>query len=253
MSWRIVLPLSAFLATAGGAFSLSGSPVLEAGGRISISLGDGAVETLVVTAKGDGPPPALLVGLHGYGMEAAQIATLVDIEPSFDHVYLAPEGFHRLEDGSRAWFPIGFDGREPVVNRDDFERFADRLDRYVEAAAARVGARTVYLIGYSQGGAAAINLAATRPGLADAFVGLAGSVLPSVLGSASTVSSRLFVGHGTRDPVVPHALIIDGVERLRQRGVDVTFREYDIPHVVGAAERRDVAAWLDQVHAVRRR
>ena len=258
MTRRLLWLLSVLLALAGGAFFVaraepaagerSASSDLATDQRLSIELADGVVKTIVVRAQLESDSkPALLIGLHGYGMDASQITTLVDIKPSFDHVYLAPDGFHQLEDGSRAWFPIGADADGGVVvHGQAVEAFAERFERYVRLAVELVDAERIYIIGYSQGGAAALTLAATRPDLADGFVALAGSVLPTVKPERES-EARLFVGHGTLDAFVETEKMRVDIERLRRLGLDVTYGEYDIPHVVSAAQRRDVTAWLEQL------
>lgn len=243
----LLLSLSALLVSAGGALSASSFlGEVEAGQRITMVLEDGAVETLVVRNTTSKPSKhTLLIGLHGFGMDASQIATLVHVDPAFEHLYLAPEGFHQLDDGSRAWFPIEPDGQGGIAFEPEaLQTFMERFERYVDAAVQLFKPERVVLIGYSQGGAAAITLALERPQLADAFVGLAGSVLPG-LPSRGRATSRLFIGHGTLDAFVPTAEMRSQVQRLHGAGLDLTYKEYDIPHVVSAAQRRDVTAWLE--------
>ncbi len=230
---------------------------LPTGTTFTLATRSGAVETRVVRARENGAArPILLIGLHGYGMEASQVATLVHVDPAFGHSYLAPQGFELLPDGSRAWFPIAIEGDAVVIAPAGLARFLDRFEDFVAAARAHAGAAVdqTYIIGYSQGGAAAIALAALRPTMAAGFVSLAGSVLDHVIegaGAVGGVCPRLFIGHGTRDSLVPTAIMRDRVDRLRQRGLALTYREYAIPHVVSEAERRDVAKWLEDANRCR--
>ncbi|MEM9292888.1 MAG: dienelactone hydrolase family protein [Acidobacteriota bacterium] len=254
-----LLALVAHLASAGCALSASEPPpqprLPAAGEHIEVQTSFGVVPTLVVrnlaaeTAETT-TPPALLIGLHGYGMDESQIATLVDIQPDFDHVYLAPRGFHQLPDGSHAWFPIAADGTEITVDPGDWQAFVDRFADYLQSVIDQIGAdpESVIVIGYSQGGAAAITLAASRPDLASAYIGFAGSLLevagPFDAELHQRSSTRLFIGHGTLDPLIDNGAMEQHVEELRDLGLDLTYREYRVPHVVSAAQRRDVVDWL---------
>ncbi|MEM1181788.1 MAG: alpha/beta fold hydrolase [Acidobacteriota bacterium] len=252
---RFVLSLSALLATAWGAFFAQATEAVEPGQRLQVSADGEPVEALVVGLRaprhGSQVGTALMIGLHGYGMEASQISTLVQLEPSFDYVYIAPEGFHRLEDGSRAWFPIGWDGERITLDPADVDAFTRRFAAFVAAAGERFGADRVYVIGYSQGGAAALHLATERPDLAAAYAAFAGAVLlESTLDrepDPKRLESRLFIGHGTFDPLVSTEQMRIDVERLQKLGLDIDYREYPVPHVVGADQRRDVTEWLEQL------
>lgn len=257
-----LVALTAHLASAGCAFSapvFSSRPALPAAAEhLEIDTPSGTVPTLVVRKRGDaGAAPALLLGLHGYGMDESQIATLVDVEPDFDHVYLAPRGFHELADGSRAWFPIEAADGTVSVDPGDWRAFVTRFADFVEAAAECSGADPdrVYVIGYSQGGAAAISLAAARPDLAAAYLGFAGALLDAAGFFAAErhelAASQLFIGHGTLDAFVSSNEMRAQVDRLRALGLELTYREYPVPHVVSAAQRRDAEAWLERVHASR--
>lgn len=243
-----ILTVAAYLTSVGCA--VFGAPPGSTPDTIAIELAAGSVETFIV-GTAEQAKPALLIGLHGYGMDASQIATLVDIQPSFDHVYLAPQGFHELDDGTRAWFPIELSDGEIIIDPAAIETFLDRFEAYVDAALEVTGAdpERVAIIGYSQGGAGAITLAATRPNVARVFVGLAGSVLDDATLHALTYDDArdtpLFIGHGTLDVLVDLDTMRTDVDRLRQRGLDLTYREYAVPHVVSAAQRRDVTAWLE--------
>ena len=60
--------------------------------------------------------PALIIGLHGYGINEKQMATLVPLTLQAPHVYVAPRGDYDLGDGSYGWFPRGC-GRWQAVLR----------------------------------------------------------------------------------------------------------------------------------------
>lgn len=208
---------------------------------------------LIRDARVGGTRPALIVALHGYGMDERQIETLVNIEPDIDHVLIAPRGPYVADGGGHAWVPIEFVNGALEVKEEDYAAFIDQFGNFVAEALEfyRADAERVYIVGYSQGGAMAISLAIEAPRLAAGFFGIAGAVLPQTLEAAGLqehgASSALFVAHGTRDPAVSHEQMRADIERLRRSGVLVEYLEYPVPHVVSAAQRRDVAQRIEEL------
>ncbi|MEM1099851.1 MAG: dienelactone hydrolase family protein [Planctomycetota bacterium] len=204
----------------------------------------------------NGPhPPALIVGFHGYGIDASQIATLMAMAPDFNHVYLAPQGFHELDDGTRGWFPIQIVDGQPAIDPADLESALNRLAGYLTAAVeqTQTDPSRVYVVGYSQGGVLAITMAMARPQTARAFVGFAGSIRDEAWGLIAPredlAATQLFIGHGTLDGFTPMESITIGTERLSDAGLHVELTAYRVPHVVSGAQRRDMQAWLERLDA----
>lgn len=186
----------------------------------------------------------LLLGLHGWGANAADLAALADYielphyrmafpEAPFDHPY-APEG--------RMWygFPAGYDFQRPhdFMAQTDLQESRDRLHRWIQATAeaASISLSQTILAGFSQGGAMALDVGLRLP-LAGILVlsgYLHGTVQPH-----PAVGPVLMV-HGRQDPIVPLARAQQARDALREAQLDVTYQEFDMGHEVRPAVLQQV-------------
>jgi phospholipase/carboxylesterase len=101
---------------------------------------------------------------------------------------------------------------------------------------------STYLLGFSQGAAAAYALAMTQPGLAAAVAGLVGFV-PQGGDGAALRGLPVFTAVGRRDRFVPYARAMQDVNWLHEVGAALEHHEYDAGHKMTAAGLRDLTAW----------
>lgn len=193
-----------------------------------------------------GTPAGTLVVLHGYGADERDLLSIgPELDPGLRVVSLqAPIA---LPWGGRAWFnlrqsPTGF-AWEP----------AEVLAAHEQALAAieRVAAedkRPPLLLGFSQGACMALMTALVRPGTVRGVLSLSGVPprLPEALRAKPDALKGLpvFAAHGTQDPLLPIALGRANHTELAALGLDVTWREYAMPHAVVQQELADARAWL---------
>jgi phospholipase/carboxylesterase len=149
----------------------------------------------------------------------------------------------------RAWYDItGLDRRSPE-DEAGLAASASAVRALVERELARgIPADRIVLAGFSQGGALALHTALRHP------VRLGGVLaLSTYLPLASRLSSEahpanaavpIFMAHGVYDMVVPPALAEGSRDALRERGYEVEWRTYPVPHSVCAEEIADARAWL---------
>ncbi len=147
-----------------------------------------------------------------------------------------------------AWYNLLDIGNPELAT---FNASLDALSRFVSALASAypVDPDRIYTLGFSQGAMMAGSLALTHPDKPAGTVMLSG-YLPLDAGLAvdekSLAGRRVFVAHGTLDPVIPVAagrLTRDFFTRVR---ADLTYREYSIPHYIGPQELLDVSRWLSE-------
>ncbi len=195
--------------------------------------------------------PALIIGLHGYGADERQIETLVNVEPSVRHTYVALRAPLSLPDRGFGWFPLRASGSGPSFDVDDVIAAATQVGVIAAALGEQFGAdpEQIYLLGFSQGATVALTASLVAPRSASAFIGFAG-YLPPELGTrlgdtAVQVPTPVLVGHGTRDSAIRDEDTDRTVAMLVNSGRQVELKTFAVPHVVSAAGRREIAQWID--------
>ncbi len=147
----------------------------------------------------------LLVLLHGYGSHEGDLfglSTQLPLEP----VIAAVRAPLNIGYGAHAWFPLRDVPGDPDVRRVDAatDAMLSWLDTYATEFT------SIGLLGFSQGGALALQLLRHAPTRFDYAVMLSGFVAAeSHPGDAdlAAVKPPVFWGRGTADSVIPHAAI----------------------------------------------
>jgi phospholipase/carboxylesterase len=129
-------------------------------------------------------------------------------------------------------------------------RAADRLMRFVDAALERypVDRRKLIVMGFSQGGVMAYNLAIRHPERFAALVALS-TWFPEELAEYAGDREALaqlptLVQHGRADDMIEITKARQSIERLRAFKMPLTYREYDGAHEVTADAIQDLSAFL---------
>jgi phospholipase/carboxylesterase len=179
-----------------------------------------------------------LVLLHGFGADEHDLLPLArELDPSLRIVSLAAP--IALEQGGKAWYRlqegpqgISFDPHEVLD--------AGKIALEAVEAIARESPDPV-LCGFSQGGGMALAAALERPGLVSTILALS-SVPPRREGQAKGL--RVFLGHGTFDPLIPVQVGRATRDLLEKLGAAVTYREYPMGHMICADEIADARNFL---------
>lgn len=199
---------------------------------------------------GEGPFPTLLA-LHGWGANAHDLLGLAPYLLGGEALVLCPQGPVDFDVGQGmrgyGWFPLTGGGPPDPA---EFARGKAAIANFLRAAIERypVDPRKLVVLGFSQGGVMAYDLALWEP---ERFAGLVAlsSWLPPALGDSLAPSDALsalptFVCHGTEDPMIPLAMGQTSRDALLKLGVPTTYREYAMGHEIRAETLRDLAEWL---------
>jgi phospholipase/carboxylesterase len=137
-----------------------------------------------------------------------------------------------------------------AVDREDRAGFATSASAVTEWLGALDGWSSVGLVGFSQGGAVALEMLRARPGRYAYVVTLSGFLVRARdPRDAAVVVARppVLCGRGERDDVIPSAWS-DRLERWLDRCTTPTVHRYpDLGHTMHAAEVADVAAFVRRV------
>lgn len=156
---------------------------------------------------------SLLVFLHGYGANGADLLGLADVMgPHLPGVaFVAPDAPDACAGGGFGfqWFPIPWlDGSPQAAADAGLEASALDLDGFLDARLAEEGLAPdrLVLVGFSQGAMMSMHVAPRRGTEVAAVVAISGRLLrPERLAAEARVKPPILLIHGDQDPVVPFA------------------------------------------------
>jgi phospholipase/carboxylesterase len=162
---------------------------------------------------GRGDATALVVFLHGYGADGADLLGLADVlGPHLPGVaFLAPDAPEPCAGGGfgRQWFPIPWlDGSSQALADAGLEAAAADLNGFLDARLAEDGLSPgrLVLVGFSQGAMMSLHVAPRRTDAVAGVVAISGRLLrPEALASEAQVKPPVLLIHGDQDAVVPFA------------------------------------------------
>lgn len=202
--------------------------------------------------SGKGPFPAVLA-LHGFGASAHDLLGIAALVEGGEVLFLCPQGPMRIEsaEGQRAygWFPLSGAGEiEPaslVAARGVLEGFLeDAMERYP------IDPNRLVIMGFSQGGVMAYDLALGRPERYAALVALSSwlpeAIIEGLKPDEARASLLTLLIHGTQDPMISIDNAQDARAKLQNLGIEPAWGEYEMGHEISQAALRDLIAWLSQ-------
>jgi len=194
-------------------------------------------------------PPTLVIALHGYEDDPADLAALLEPLDVDGQAIVALRGPIAAPNGP-AWFTSDDAGPVEAELRQSLDVLRVLIDR--TAADYGVDRSAVVLGGFSQGAVAALAFALSDAGAAAPFAGLfsisgyllhAESIDYDIAGLAAGGTPTLVV-HGADDDVVAVQQGRSVARLLERRGVAVDYVEVDGDHHLGAVAVDALGAWL---------
>ena len=214
---------------------------------------DGKLTYAAHVPEGDGPFPTVVL-LHGWGANAHDLLGFAPFLHGGKALVLCPQGPVSIPIGRAmrgyGWFHL-VPGQPP--NPEDFKKGADALRAFVEQSIERypVDPGRLVIMGFSQGGTMAYDLALRDPARFSGLAALA-SWFPEML--AETLPKvpehegfPVLILHGTRDDRLPVERARESRETLRPYGVAMTYREIEgMGHEIREDALRILLSWLDE-------
>lgn len=162
-------------------------------------------------AAQSGKATSLVVFLHGYGADGADLLGLADsLAPHLpDTAFAAPDAPEPCRGGyGRQWFPIPWlDGSSEVAAAIGLAAATDDLNGYLDQqlAAHSLSADQLCVLGFSQGAMMAMHVVPRRHAAIAGIVAISGRLLvPERIGEVVSKPPVLLI-HGDEDQVVPFA------------------------------------------------
>lgn len=194
----------------------------------------------------------LIILLHGFG---ASMYDLASLSPAIDHegyMYACPNAPYNVDLGGGVGYswstgrPGMPDLAEPGPSTE--ERLEAFFLEVTKEAHTRPG--NAMLAGFSQGGGLTLRFGLMRP---DAFAGLV--VLSGAFRGDDSVREqlppkrdvRIFIAHGTQDPMVTVQRGKDTIAFLESAGYAPEYHEYEMAHEISEDVIYDLVPWVRRV------
>jgi predicted esterase len=192
----------------------------------------------------------LVVMLHGAGNRAHGVAYTFAIGEELGAVVLAPDSRGSTWDavrGSSATWPGDVEKGPDAVDVSSSQWYGPDvafIDRALKHTFARcpIDPARLALAGFSDGASYALSLGISNGDLFRSIVAFSPGFIPAVYPQSKP---RIFVSHGTRDRILPIDLASRTiVPQLKEKGYDVTYREFDGEHRVPPEIGREGFSWV---------
>ncbi|GGE81652.1 alpha/beta hydrolase [Mycetocola zhadangensis] len=196
-------------------------------------------------AEEDQDDRSLLLVLHGYGSNEADLFSLapyLPLEPVIASLRAPLDAPWPVEGYS--WYPIDAPGKPDEAGVDGAtQAILDWLDTLPNQPT------TIGVLGFSQGGAMAMQLLRHAPERFAYAVNLSGYVSPGVVNGDAVLAERrppVFWGRGTHDQVIPASAVARTVAWLPEH-TKLAGRIYEgLDHSISQQELADIRAFIER-------
>jgi len=206
-------------------------------------------------------PKGTVIWMHGLGADGWDFVPIVRELPLPQDLHLrfifphAPVRPVTINNGHemRAWYDITMNDISRVPDEAGIRESQASIEALIAREEKRgVSADRIVLAGFSQGGAIALQAGLRHRERLAGIVALS-TYLPledSLDREAAAANKRtpIFMAHGTQDPVIPLQLADASRRALEQRGYDVTWHTWPMPHSVCAEEVEELGAFLTRIY-----
>ena len=200
---------------------------------------------------GEGPFPTIFA-MHGWGSNAMDLHGLAPYIAKGQFLVICPQGAVDVEIGAingYGWYQTYPGGK---ADEEKVDEAVAQLAAFINEACQRypVDRTKIVIVGFSQGGMMAYNLAVRWPKRFAALAGIA-TAFPEWLADRATDREAFaqlptLIEHGRADEAISMKRARKTQETLRELGFPVTFKDYDCGHEVAADGVRDLSAFLTE-------
>lgn len=195
-----------------------------------------------------GPPP-LLILLHGYGSNEADLFDLANEMPP-ELLVLSVRAPYTLSRNQYAWFGLDFSSGKAIHDSVQAEKSRLLLKHFIDEAVREfmVDPKQIFLVGFSQGAIMSASIALTFPSLVSSIAMLSGRILEEIKNlverGEAPAPLRVFLAHGTEDKVLPIFHAREAKKYLDTLQVELTYHEYPMQHSISMDERTALVQWV---------
>lgn len=210
-----------------------------------IEAGNSSLSHRLAQPATSGPHPTLVM-VHGHKGNEEVMWIFSRVVPD-DWLLVAPRAPVQDEPNSYSWLERR---PPPWPTLNDFHAAADQIATFIQTLPTLYGAdpEQIYLMGFSQGAAAAIATVLFHPGLVKGMALLVGFAPEQVDGvrAAALEGLPVYMAIGQEDDTVPYERAKMGADLLAAAGTDLTLVEMNTGHKLNAEGMRTLRAWWSQ-------
>lgn len=196
--------------------------------------------------KGGRPP--LLILLHGYGSNEADLFELRNTFPQ-QYLVIAPQAPVAIGKDAYQWYSLN---SKPDQVPEHLQVSTAKLKAFISGAIRKYNAdpSRVYVAGFSQGAVMSYEVALKSPELVTGIGAWSGrlhlSSRTAISNIAALLKLRIFIGHGTRDERINYQDAVSANAFLKTLKLSPSFHTYNgMAHEINEAELKDFLQWLE--------
>jgi phospholipase/carboxylesterase len=186
-----------------------------------------------------GKPDALVILLHGYGSNGADLISLAPYWAKAlpGAVFVSPNAIEPVPGapGGYQWFPIS--NLDPHLMEHGVRSAAPSVDRFIDRELEKYGLppERLALVGFSQGTMMALHVGLRRDREIAGIVGFSGVLVGGrTLKDEMRSKPPVVLVHGDRDPTISIPAMFDSADALSEAGHGAQWHvSYGVPHSIG--------------------
>lgn len=195
-------------------------------------------------------PPAALFLLHGYGSHEMDLFSFADYLPD-SLMVISLRAPLSLGFGGYAWYSIHFNETDLSKWSDNEEAIKaqsiilDNIDYHCNSL--NLNPNNIHLLGFSQGAILSWAVGLAHPDKIKSVMALSGYVNNDITSFSSNCATlKCFSSHGKQDPTLPVDWARAGIQLLKEKGLELTYKEYDAGHGIPPENFSDLLLWMKQ-------
>lgn len=193
--------------------------------------------------------PPLLLMLHGYGSNAADLFDLAKYLPD-SFLIVSVQAPYKMDNDSYKWSDIGMKPGTRFANAEQVKASADKVLQLVQQLKAdyAYNPARVFVSGFSQGGAMSLCLGLNHPDVFRGAVILSGrtifDLMPATAPPKKFANFDLLLIHGTQDWILPINYGNETDSLLNKLSIRHEYYTYPIPHTINGDVVNTMNKWL---------
>jgi len=202
-------------------------------------------------------PDASIIWMHGLGADGhdfAGILPMLELSPATAVRFIFPHAPMRpvtINNGMvmRAWYNIYndrfTDGEDEQGIMDSSQAVSALITREIQRG---IDSRRIFLAGFSQGGAIALNCGLHQSRPLAGIIALSTYVpLANRLPPHNANHPPILMLHGRYDGIIPLPLAQQSYRLLQNAGYRITWADYPLEHNVSVEELQAIGRWINKV------